>query len=441
MSEYIDSSLYKVLKQIYNSIEDSSGEVSVSSPEYQQTQVDELVSKGLIKKIDSSTLSGWEYLLRPTYAGEKIIKESDNTLRNKIDEFIRRGIDIEKKESNVSQGPFSFSSVSGPLFDAWMDEIYIFNERYLKNHPLHDSIYTTYFHRKHRASTYNNMMGHLRALSADEELLGSNNKTDKEIVIMKNESISQMLAKDIERCKDFLDNVKDETIGIDIYIDITSRYDSVIPNFGSGLYQYYAEQHFYDPEISGETLTFNLKKLLNKMTTYLALNYSETTKGDASVKPMNNEISSKNNKVFIVHGHDDFAKVTVARSLEKMGFEAIILHEQPDEGKTVIEKIEANSDVAFAVVLYTECDVGRDKTKDESENRNRARQNVVFEHGYLIAKLNRDHVCALVKGDVETPGDISGVVYTPMDAGNAWEISLYRNMKAVGIDVDMNKLC
>ena len=441
MALYIDNGLVKVLKQIYKCIEENDGEVFVSSPEYKQTQVDELVNKGLVKKIDASTLSGWEYLLRPTYEGENAIKELTNTLRSKVDGFIKRGIDIGNKESYTTQGPYSITSVRGPMFDAWMGEINIFNERHLANHPLHNSIRTTYFHRKNRASSYSDMMGHLRALSADEEFLGSSNTPDKGITIMKNESIYKMLVNDIERCKEFLESGKDETVGIDIYIDITSRYDSIIPDFGSGLYQYYAEQHFYDPEISGDTLTFNLKKLMNKMRTYLALNYSETKKDDSFVRTTNNKIIQKNKKVFIVHGHDTLAKETVARSLEKMGFEAIILHEQPDAGKTIIEKIESNTDVAYAVVLYTECDVGRDKTKPESENQNRARQNVVFEHGYLIGKLKRDHVCALVKGDVETPGDISGVVYIQMDDNKAWEMQLYRNMKSVGIDVDMNKLC
>ena len=80
-----------------------------------------------------------------------------------------------------------------------------------------------------------------------------------------------------------------------------------------------------------------------------------------------------------------------------------------------LKKIERFSDVCYAVVLYTECDKGRDKNKPVEQERYRARQNVVFEHGYLIGKLGRDHVCALVKGDVETPGDISGVIYTSMD--------------------------
>ena len=83
-------------------------------------------------------------------------------------------------------------------------------------------------------------------------------------------------------------------------------------------------------------------------------------------------------KVFIVHGHDEAAKEAVARVLTKLGLIPIILHEQKNAGQTIIEKIENNSDVGFAIILYTECDEGRQK--GESEYKSRARQNVVFEH-------------------------------------------------------------
>ena len=154
-----------------------------------------------------------------------------------------------------------------------------------------------------------------------------------------------------------------------------------------------------------------------------------------------NRATDTKQKVFIVHGHDNAAKQEMARTLENAGFEAIILHEQADTGLTIIEKIERYTDVNYAVVLYTECDLGRSKKDPIEKERNRARQNVVFEHGYLIGKLGREHVSALVKGNVETPGDINGVVYTKMDEDGAWKMILARNMKAVGLDVDMNVFC
>lgn len=145
-------------------------------------------------------------------------------------------------------------------------------------------------------------------------------------------------------------------------------------------------------------------------------------------------------KVFIVHGHDDAAKEATARIVEKNGYEPIILHEQADAGDTIIEKIEKYTNVDFAIVLYTECDVGRAKNAPINEEKNRARQNVVFEHGYLLAKLGREKVCALVKGEIETPGDVSGVVYTKMQADGGWKIQLLRNMQVAGLAVNANCL-
>ena len=147
---------------------------------------------------------------------------------------------------------------------------------------------------------------------------------------------------------------------------------------------------------------------------------------------------SENKKIFVVHGHDEAAKESVARFLEQCDFEAIILHEQADGGRTIIEKIEQYTDVAFAIILYTPCDIGREK--NEKRGKARARQNVVFEHGYLIGRLGRDKVCALVKKEVEIPGDICGVVYKSMDSAGAWKVEILREMKKAGITVDVGKL-
>lgn len=145
-----------------------------------------------------------------------------------------------------------------------------------------------------------------------------------------------------------------------------------------------------------------------------------------------------NKKVFIVHGHDEIVKISVARFLERLGLKPIILHEQASGGITIIEKIEKNTDVGFGIVLYTPCDVG--KSISEKELQSRARQNVVFEHGYLIAKLGRSNVCALVKDDIEKPNDISGVVYVNYDSGSGWQSELFRELKNAGYELDANKL-
>lgn len=145
------------------------------------------------------------------------------------------------------------------------------------------------------------------------------------------------------------------------------------------------------------------------------------------------------NKVFIVHGHDDAALHGLARFLEKLGLEAIVLKEQPNQGRTIIEKFEAfAAEVGFAVVLLTPDDVGAAiSTKDQSS---RARQNVIFELGYFAGKLGRGRVCLLQKGQIEIPSDLFGVIYTELDIGEGWKAKLAAEMKAAKLDFDANKM-
>lgn len=153
--------------------------------------------------------------------------------------------------------------------------------------------------------------------------------------------------------------------------------------------------------------------------------------------PVNTIDSLNNNHVFIVHGRDDDTKYQVASYITELGLIPIILHEQANLGKTIIEKIETYTNVGFAVVLYTPCDVGSIYNYDQSKMsyRYRARQNVVLEHGYLMAKLGRQRVTALVKGDIETPNDISGVVYVGFDQYGYWKNDLKREILAAGITI------
>lgn len=151
-----------------------------------------------------------------------------------------------------------------------------------------------------------------------------------------------------------------------------------------------------------------------------------------------NTTNPKKRRVFIVHGHDDRTKLDVARFIEKLGFEAVILHEQVNQGLTIIEKIEKNTDVGYGIVVYTECDKGGTSETAYENMKFRARQNVVFEHGYLIGKLGRKKVCALVNGDIEKPSDIDGILYISYQ--NNWQIEIAKELKKAGYSIDFNKI-
>jgi predicted nucleotide-binding protein len=124
--------------------------------------------------------------------------------------------------------------------------------------------------------------------------------------------------------------------------------------------------------------------------------------------------------------------------VERLGLEAVILHEQAGRSRTIIEKLEDHSDVDFAVILLTPDDVGAAKA-DEANLKPRARQNVILELGYFVGKLGRDRVCALWADGVELPSDVLGVQYIELRTG--WELELGRELRAAGLDIDMNKLC
>ena len=123
--------------------------------------------------------------------------------------------------------------------------------------------------------------------------------------------------------------------------------------------------------------------------------------------------------------------------IRRIGLEPIILKNEANAGRTIIEKIEYFSNVGFGIVLYTACDEGRKKGTDTLHNR--ARQNVIFEHGYLYAKLGRGHVAALNDSDIELPSDLDGVLYIAHSAQD-WKNQLMREMKDAGLKFDATKV-
>jgi predicted nucleotide-binding protein len=148
----------------------------------------------------------------------------------------------------------------------------------------------------------------------------------------------------------------------------------------------------------------------------------------------------KINSVFLIHGHDEGTKEKVARFLEKLDIDVIILHEQVNKGMTVIEKFEEYAARAgFAVALFTPDDIGS-PLASEDKKQPRARQNVVLEMGYFVGRLGRDKVCVLYKGAVELPSDILGVVYSQIEDSDGWKLTLAKELKAAGYPIDMNKI-
>lgn len=172
--------------------------------------------------------------------------------------------------------------------------------------------------------------------------------------------------------------------------------------------------------------------IITKLTYYNQVLKNQNCNECKGVCKMN---TNNKSKVFIVHGHDDSLKESVARLIEKQGIQAIILHEQVNQGDTIIEKFERNSDVGAAICLFTADDVGRAKSSDLEYLR--ARQNVVFETGYFIGCIGRKNIVLVADKGVEIPSDLQGIVYT--DSLN-WRLNVLKELKAIGYNIDYNKL-
>lgn len=157
-------------------------------------------------------------------------------------------------------------------------------------------------------------------------------------------------------------------------------------------------------------------------------------------KNLEGKMKSQDRKrwIFIVHGHDDEMVQASARLVTKLGFDPIILREQPNQGRTIIEKFEDYSDVPFAIVLFSPDDEG--KSVKETQLHKRPRQNVIFELGFFLGKLGRQNVVVLHKEveDFEILSDFQGILFEPYH--NGWELKIAKEIKAAGFEVDLNKL-
>lgn len=144
------------------------------------------------------------------------------------------------------------------------------------------------------------------------------------------------------------------------------------------------------------------------------------------------------NRVFVVHGRNEPARLAVVTFLEAVGLKGIVLHDQPNMGRHLLTKFIGEAElVTFAVVLMTDDDVGGARGDELAP---RARQNVILELGYFLAHLGQPRVCALISPGLETPSDFDGIVYIRMDQDKRWQTELLRELKAASMPVTADLL-
>lgn len=116
-------------------------------------------------------------------------------------------------------------------------------------------------------------------------------------------------------------------------------------------------------------------------------------------------------KVFIVHGRNKAALEELENLLKNEVIDYVVIQSLARTGQDLLSFIEERiKDCVAGFILLTADDEGRLYQFGECM-RQRPRQNVIFEGGYLMALFRgTNRVCFLRQGDVEIPSDLNGLL-------------------------------
>ncbi len=155
------------------------------------------------------------------------------------------------------------------------------------------------------------------------------------------------------------------------------------------------------------------------------------------VTVVSNQTQLPGNTILLIHRQDEGEKESVLKFIEKLGLRALTLREEPNAGKTLIEKFGKLCDIHFAIILLTPD--GNPPQDQPGERKAWLSQNMIFEFGYFLGKLGPGRICALYKEGMKNAPDDWGVVNIPMDSRGGWRLFIAKEIKQTGIEIDLNK--
>jgi len=191
------------------------------------------------------------------------------------------------------------------------------------------------------------------------------------------------------------------------------------------------------PEIRQENSKPRGKKDLGK-----ELTVDLTIHQDSPPAPTGEKVArmtkSKERKVLILHGRDEEKMAMIGDFLKKLDLEPFLPEDAVGEGVGLLEKYKQYEDAVFAITLLTADDMGYPQ-EEPDEPKPRPAQNVIFELGFLMGRLEPNLVCALYEEGLDLPSEFKGSVLIPYDEGGMWKLLVARALKMATVDVDLNK--
>jgi predicted nucleotide-binding protein len=167
------------------------------------------------------------------------------------------------------------------------------------------------------------------------------------------------------------------------------------------------DQHSFTEGIpQSKTALENLIDRLEEKKLDFSSSVIETKVGNTQAEPANRE-----RRVFISHGLTTDWREVQAFIEKDLNLLTLELAQEPNRGRTVLQKLEEESErCCYAVIVMT----GDDKTED---GQRRTRENVIHEIGYFQGKFGLSNVCLLHEEGVNIPSNIHGLVYIPFPSG------------------------
>ncbi len=146
---------------------------------------DDAIIRGCFKELNDSSLiitkwaDNYPYIiniLKDGYLYEEQLKKNEYLEMN---DFERKIHDLLDKGEKYSRIDFNVRNL-GADAEEWLNDVDIFNQRYLINHPLHSKIFNLLLSRSKGVCT--NVLSALKSVSKDEEFINQMNGTNKMLV-------------------------------------------------------------------------------------------------------------------------------------------------------------------------------------------------------------------------------------------------------------------
>ncbi len=169
---------------------------------------------------------------------------------------------------------------------------------------------------------------------------------------------------------------------------------------------------------------------------------TQKASAQAPQAPMASAPSGMPRRIIVVSGTDETMKQTFTGALRKLGLAAVVMNEEPSQGKKIVDHFADYKDVGFALVLLSPDVYVYPKGEEATKRQRTPRQDVLLMFGFLLGKLGKDKVLAFYREspNFAFPIEFEGVKFTALDDRDSWKLSLIRELTGCGYTVDAERL-